>query len=686
MKKYLKLRYLPFLTVGAGLLGVMLQFWLYATGIDDKGLLLRSHPAMPLLFVLTLITLLVLGLLAWKSDTKKLRKVTPALCAVSSAIAAVGIAYTAIGELLAHSDTLHRLGFVCGLLAAAGLFYGAVVYWQRKRPTFLTHCAVIVFLILHLICQYRQWSSRPQLVDYCFPLLSSACLMLVFYHRAALEVRVGDLRQYLFLCQAALFFSCLCMRSESPVFYLSMAVWTACNFSPRVAYPTRRSRPAGMFLPEAVRNCISALERAGYPAYVVGGCVRDALLGRNPHDYDLCTAATPEQICGVFSQYQLIHNGEKHGTVGVVIDGTVYEITTFRTEGSYTDGRHPDWVEFVSTIEADLKRRDFTVNAMAYSPAKGFIDPWGGRQDLKNRVLRTVGDPAARFGEDSLRILRGVRFAARYHLTPEPETERVMKELAPLMDGLARERVYSELCQLLLCITANDMKRYAHIITQVIPELKAAVDFDQRSPHHAFDVYTHTAYVVESIPPQLVLKWAALLHDVGKPATFTQDENGRGHFYGHDKISADMAGQILLRLKAPTALRERVVFLVGMHMTPLAPDKPTLRRRLGKYGEAAIRQLLLLQRADFGSKASGTTQDDSFFNEMKQAIAEILQEDTALTVRDLAVDGNDLLGLGYAPGPQIGQCLQSLLTAVQEERLENTQEALLREAERFLRN
>jgi len=434
-----------------------------------------------------------------------------------------------------------------------------------------------------------------------------------------------------------------------------------------------------MVLSNAAESCISALTQAGYCAYAVGGCVRDALLGLTPHDYDLCTNATPPQICQVFSGYSLVRSGEKHGTIGVVIDKEVLEITTFRTEGGYRDSRHPDWVRFVSSVEEDLARRDFTVNAMAYSPGTGYVDPWGGKQDLQNKILRAVGDPTTRFAEDALRILRGVRFAVRFHLTPEAETAAAMTRLAPLMDNLARERVFDELCKLLPLVTAKDLLAFSPVLTQVLPELAPAVDFRQNSPHHLYDVFAHTAYVTQNVPADLALRWAALLHDVAKPAAYTEDETGRGHFYGHAQMSAAQAQDILLRLKAPTALRERIVFLIAQHMTPLQSDKKLLRRRLGQWGEEATRQLLALQKADFCSKGTGTPQEEGYFAQIEAVLFDVLAEDACLTVKDLAISGHDLLALGIAPGPQVGQILAQLLQLVQDEMLPNERNALLRQ-------
>ena len=429
-----------------------------------------------------------------------------------------------------------------------------------------------------------------------------------------------------------------------------------------------------MLIPEYVLQCLQALENAGFPCYCVGGCVRDALLGNTPHDYDLCTAATPAQIKNVFAEHNLVLAGEKHGTVGVITPQGVVEITTFRTEGAYCDNRHPGWVSFVTDIDADLSRRDFTINAMAYSPTRGFADPFHGQQDLLRRVLRAVGDPFARFQEDSLRILRGVRFAVRFGLTPDPTTAQAMQAQAMLMDNLARERVFDELCKLLPLVTAQDLLCYIPVLQQVMPELTPLVGFDQRTPHHAFDVFTHTAYVTEAIAPDLILRWAALLHDIGKPAAFTVDENGRGHFKGHAKYSAEIADAILLRLKAPNALRQRVVFLIAHHMDHLIPDKKILRRQLSRHGEEALWQLLSLQKADFCSK--GVTGKDPHFGEIEELIREIVAENACLSIRDLAVNGHDLMALGFS-GTDIGKALTALLDAVLDERLPNEKESLL---------
>ena len=439
-----------------------------------------------------------------------------------------------------------------------------------------------------------------------------------------------------------------------------------------------------MFLPESVQYCIRRLEEAGFAAYCVGGCVRDALLGLTPHDYDLCTNALPAEICQVFHDHDLVRAGEKHGTIGVIREKQVYEITTFRTEGDYTDSRHPGWVRFVPRVEDDLARRDFTVNAMAYNPDTGVIDPFGGRQDLCQGILRAVGDPYARFTEDALRILRGLRFSVRFSLTPEEKTLDAMQTLCPSLDNIAKERIFDELCKLILDVTAEDLLRFRQILGQVIPELRDSFDFLQHSPHHIYDVFTHTAHVVEATPREPALRWAALLHDTGKPAAFYLDETGRGHFPSHAKYSAQFADQVLTRLKAPTALREKVVLLIGQHMTPLEPDNRLLRRRLSQHGEETVRQMLALQKADFGSKGTGTPQEEAVFDQIEACLQELLAADACFQIKDLAVNGKDLLALGYPAGPRLGNCLQYLLDQVLDEQLANDKAALLHAAATYL--
>ncbi len=431
-----------------------------------------------------------------------------------------------------------------------------------------------------------------------------------------------------------------------------------------------------MVLPENILYCLNTLERSGCEAWVVGGCVRDALLGRTPKDYDVCTRALPEQTRAVFAGHQLILAGEKHGTVGVVVEGQTVEITTYRTEGTYADSRHPDWVSFVGAIDQDLARRDFTVNAMAWSPNRGLRDPFGGRADLETKTLRAVGEPEQRFREDALRILRGIRFCAAYGLEPEEKTLGAMFSQRSLMDRLARERVYDELCGFLPCAGLEDLQRFAPILAQAIPELAPMIGFDQHSPHHAYDLYTHVAHVTAGVSRDLTVRWAALLHDIGKIPTFTRDETGRGHFYGHAPTGAKMAREVLLRLKAPGAMVQTVPTLIANHMLRLDPDRKQLRRQIRRLGFDAMEKLLDLQEADMTSKGTGEEEGRNFFPQIRALLMQIRAEEDVLAVKDLAVNGNDLLALGLR-GKQIGQALDIVLGAVIDERLENEKEAEL---------
>ncbi len=668
------------ISIGAGGLGLGLGIWLFAGATDPRGLLTQGHPAGTAVLILSAIFLLSLFLLVSRiTGVPAYKKLFPAsvTAAAGCLVAAAGILITDFYELLTIKDPMAALSFLFGLLAAAALVFLGINRNAGTRPHPVLHSCVTSYLMLHLICQYRMWSSEPQFLIYGFQMLASVFLMIWMYHRATLDAGSGSRKWYVFFDCGSLFFCCLALCSGNRLFYGTMAVCAATG----LCTLEQEARDKPMYLPKEVRYCLNALEQAGYSAYAVGGCVRDSLLGLEPQDYDICTSATPEQTAVVFARHRLVRNGEKHGTVGVVLEDHVYEITTFRTEGGYSDSRHPDWVDFVTHIEDDLARRDFTVNAMAYSPADGYIDPWGGRADLEKRILRAVREPTVRFREDALRILRGVRFAVRFGLEPDNATEEAMNDLAPLLDNLAKERIFSELCKLLPHVTPQDLLRYKKIITQVIPELAPTVDFQQHTPHHAYDVYTHTANVVGAVPGDLPLRLAALLHDVAKPAVFTRDENGRGHFYGHAKEGAMMADALLQRLHAPNALREQVVFLVEHHMTPFEPDKKLLRRRLASYGEENTRLLLALQKADFSSK--GVDDETPLFSMVEALLDEIAQEGACLRVKDLAINGRDVLALGVEPGPHIGECMKFLLDLVHDEYLANTPDALITAAKKF---
>lgn len=436
-------------------------------------------------------------------------------------------------------------------------------------------------------------------------------------------------------------------------------------------------------IPAHILGLMERLEKAGFQAWAVGGCVRDRLLGLEPHDWDLCTDATPRETSEVFRDFQQYHAGEKHGTVAVIVNHEAVEITTFRSEGDYRDHRHPGWVAFQKDVKEDLARRDFTVNAMAYRPGYGLADPFGGQRDLQNKILRAVGEPERRFREDGLRILRGVRFAARFDLVPEPETLKAMELLAPTLKEQARERVFAELCGYLPKAKARDLLCFQNILKEAIPELGPLMGFCQHNYHHKFDVYTHTALVVEGTPPDLTLRWAALLHDVGKPEKFTMDEKGVGHFKGHAALGAQMADRILQNLRAPNALREDVVQLIAYHgatrdLGRLPMDKP-VRRLLRKLGEPGVRNLLALDRAD--DRGKGTPHEPEPFAAFEEKLNRILAEVPCTSMKDLAIGGKDLMELGIPRGPMLGKILNKLLDRVSDGDLPNEKEILCRAAQ-----
>ena len=436
-----------------------------------------------------------------------------------------------------------------------------------------------------------------------------------------------------------------------------------------------------MMLPEDAARALEKLESAGWESYAVGGCVRDSLLGIEPHDWDLCTAAPPEKMKKVFAGERVIETGLKHGTLTLLAPSGPIEITTFRSESGYSDCRHPDRVSFVRNIHADLARRDFTVNAMAYSPARGMRDDFGGREDLKNGVLRCVGDPGERFREDALRILRALRFAARFALTVEEETAAALRENRELLAHISPERIFSELKGILCARGAGEMLlSFPEVFFVFLPELAPMRGFDMRRPqNHCWDVWDHTAHAVDAIAAEPVLRLAALFHDSGKPETFRYDaQAGFGRFPGHPAISARIADTALRRLRCDNATRERVLILVENHEMRTGHGKKELRRLLARIGEENMRDLLRMRRADAAAHApEAAARLAALADEDERLLNEIAAEHGCLCVKDLAVSGNDLLALGLKPGPAVGETLSRLLDLVLDEAMPNEKEALL---------
>ncbi len=433
-----------------------------------------------------------------------------------------------------------------------------------------------------------------------------------------------------------------------------------------------------MEIPQKVKTMFQLLSEAGYECFLVGGCVRDMLMGKVPHDIDITTNATPEEIQAVFSDFHTLDIGIRHGTVTVMLDGEPIEITTYRTESTYSDGRHPDKVIFTRNIRDDLSRRDFTSNAIAFSPEKGIIDPFGGRRDIENKLLRCVGTAEERFKEDSLRILRALRFASVLGFDIEEETEKAMYKCKELISIVSPERIYSEITKL-LC--GNDAGRilslYSDILAVALPEIKEMKGFDQRNFHHIYDVLNHTSKVVDSVYPDVHLRLAALFHDCGKPDCFTLDEKGVGHFYSHASISARKANEALLRLHCDNATREKVVKLVKIHDTPIKPDSKTVKKKLQKYGEDIFFDLIKLQRADNMGLSPDYLYRQETYDQLEETARKIIEENQCFSLKDLAVGGRDMLSLGLK-GKDIGTSLDELLKAVIEEKCQNDRESLIK--------
>ncbi len=440
-----------------------------------------------------------------------------------------------------------------------------------------------------------------------------------------------------------------------------------------------------ILLPAAVRQIISRLESAGFTAYAVGGCVRDSLLSLEPRDWDLCTSAPPQRVMELFSDCKPIPTGLAHGTVTVPWEGVPYEITTFRTESGYADARHPDRVTFVSSLEDDLSRRDFTVNAMAYHPHEGLHDPFGGQRDLADGLLRCVGDPDCRLTEDALRTLRALRFLAVFDLQAEPQTAAALHRHRQGLLQVAPERLLPELIGL-LCAPAPScvLSTYADLLFVLLPELAAQVDFPQHNPHHYLDVWRHTLAVLDAVPPLPALRLAALLHDVAKPLCASVDADGVSHFYGHPARGAAMSDAILQRLRCDGALRRRVVALVELHDERTTPTLPAVRRLMRRTSLPVLRQLFLLQRADAAGQ-SPATRPPKFarIGAVEALVSRILEEGLCFSLRQLSVSGDDLAALGVPPGKQLGAMLERLLDEVIDERLQNDRAALLAQAMRW---
>ena len=412
----------------------------------------------------------------------------------------------------------------------------------------------------------------------------------------------------------------------------------------------------------------------------MGGCVRDLLRGVEPHDWDICTSARPEEVERCFAGHRIIETGLKHGTVTVLEDGNPYEITTYRTEGPYSDSRRPDYVAFVSSLESDLARRDFTMNAIALGLDGSLRDPFGGVEDIKAGLIRCVGEPAHRFREDGLRIMRALRFAAVLGCEIEERTAQAIHENRRMLAHVAAERINVELCKLLMGEKAGDiLRQYPDVLCQFWPQMKPLVTLEQHSPWHCWGGWEHTIRAVEAAPADGILRLTMLLHDIGKPGCKSTDEKGIDHFYGHPSAGAKLAGQMLRALKFDNKTRERVGILVERHDVQIPCQDRSIRKWMGRLGTETFFQLLEVKRAD-GMGQDYELVKDRFveLEEMKAKAEEIVAQGQCLSLKDLSVNGKDVIAVGVVPGPEVGRVLNKLLEQVMNGDAANQRQELLK--------
>ena len=440
-----------------------------------------------------------------------------------------------------------------------------------------------------------------------------------------------------------------------------------------------------MNLPSDVNYIIERLQRNGHEAYAVGGCVRDCILGKEPHDWDITTSADPDTVKSLFEK--TFDTGIEHGTVTVLLNNVGYEVTTYRIDGIYEDGRHPKQVTFTRDLHEDLQRRDFTINAMAYNNSEGLVDIFGGLDDLNQGVIKAVGNPVDRFSEDALRMLRAMRFAAQLGFEIESITRGAIVELAPSLSKVSAERIQVELVKL-VCSDHPQMIRdvYNTGLTKVFfPEWDVMMETAQNSKHHIYSVGEHTIVAMESIKPDRVLRLAMMLHDVGKPATISVDEKGNNHFYGHMELGAKMAKDILRRLKFDNETTDAVCCLMRYHDDRPEVSERNVRRLMSRIGSEYFLDLLAVKRADVMGQSDYKKEAKlGFLDEMERYYYKILSEEQCVKLKDLLIDGNELISLGAAQGKEIGIILKTLLEEVLDDPERNNREYLLERAKTLI--
>ena len=431
-------------------------------------------------------------------------------------------------------------------------------------------------------------------------------------------------------------------------------------------------------LPEKVNQVITTLEENGYEAYAVGGCVRDSLLGRTPEDWDITTSASPQETKALFER--TFDTGIEHGTVTVLLGKEGFEVTTYRIDGDYEDNRHPKEVQFTRSLAEDLKRRDFTINAMAYSSQNGLVDLFGGTKDLEAGIIRCVGASRERFSEDALRILRAVRFSAQLGFSIDKETEEGIQVLAPNLRHISAERIQVELIKLLVSGHPEKIKdAYRLGITEIImPEFDAMMRTEQETPHHCYNVGEHTVCALTKVSAEKILRLTMLFHDIGKPQKKTVDEDGRAHFKGHAPVSEEMAREIMRRLKFDNDTLRKVAKLVYYHDYRMPASAKNVRRAMHKIGEELFSYYMKIRRADTDAQSEYHREEKlENLHAIEKLYDEILEKEQCVSLKDLAVTGKDLLEAGVERGPRIGEVLDELLGCVIEEPEMNRREVLL---------
>lgn len=434
-------------------------------------------------------------------------------------------------------------------------------------------------------------------------------------------------------------------------------------------------------VPAPVNYIIQELEKCGYEAYMVGGAVRDSILGRPIHDYDICTSATPGEILEAFPNEEVIPTGLKHGTVTILINKEPYEVTTYRIDGAYSDNRRPDNVTFTKSLVEDLRRRDFTINAMAYNPKTGLIDPFNGMEDIKYEKIRCVGSAKDRFNEDALRILRAIRFEAQLGFASFPETMFEIERQYERLNSISVERINSEFCKIVasdqFCV---ELVLYTDVFSLFIPELKDMIGFQQNNPYHAYDVFDHTIHVIEKCESDdLVVRLAIFFHDFGKPRSYQDGEDGIRHFKGHGKVSAKITDSIMKRLRFDNETRNDVVELVYYHDATFEARKKYVKRWLNKIGEKQFRRLLEVRKADIrGQNPDYEKSRIEKVNNIEDILEEILQEQECFSLKDLAVNGNDVKKtMNLKEGKDVGYWLNEILKRVIDGELKNNRNDLI---------